>query len=49
LTSPITATGHDSDTKRLILKFYGFRAFDHQMRHFLVEEIASMIRSQLKP
>ena len=33
----------------LILKFYGFRAFDHQMRHFLVEEIASMIRSQLKP
>jgi Domain of unknown function (DUF4158) len=33
----------------VILKFYGFRAFDHQMRRFLVEEIASMIRSQLKP
>jgi hypothetical protein len=33
----------------LILKFYACRAFDHQMRHFLVEEIASMIRSQLKP
>ena len=33
----------------LILKFYGFRAFDHQMRHFLIEEIACMVRSQLKP
>jgi len=33
----------------LILKFYGFRAFDHQMRHFLIEEIDRMVSSQLKP
>jgi hypothetical protein len=33
----------------IILKFYGFRAFDYQIRHFLIEEIAGMVRSQLKP
>jgi hypothetical protein len=33
----------------LILKFYGFRAFDQKARAFLSEEIAAMVRSQLKP
>ena len=35
--------------QQLILKFYGFRAFDPKARHFLVDEIARMVRSQLKP
>jgi TnpA family transposase len=35
--------------QQLILKFYGFRAFDPKAHHFLAEEIARMVRSQLKP
>ena len=33
----------------LILKFYGFRAFDQKALAFLDEDIAAMVRSQLKP
>jgi len=35
--------------KSLILKFHGFRAFDHRARSFLLEEITRMVRLQLKP
>lgn len=35
--------------QRLILKYYGFHPFDHQVRGFLAEEITRMVRSQLKP
>ena len=35
--------------QHLILKYYGFRAFDPPARDFIADEIAAMVRSQLKP
>jgi TnpA family transposase len=35
--------------QRLILKYYGWRPFDHPTRRFLAEEMARMVQAQLKP
>lgn len=35
--------------QQTILKFYGYRTFDNKVKEFLVEEIAAMVRTQLKP
>ena len=35
--------------QQLILKFYGYRAFDRKAKLFIATEVAAMVRSQLKP
>ena len=35
--------------QKIILEYYGFREFDENAKQIIVKEIASMIRSQLRP
>lgn len=35
--------------QQVILKFYGYRAFDQKAKDFIAAEVAAMVRSQLKP
>jgi len=35
--------------QQTILRFYGYRAFDRKAKVFIADEIAAMVRSQLKP